>query len=138
MEEWRRGFWRRVLNELRRMEEEFGRVEDEFFRLMKEAEERRGCITPLYNLYESGDEVILTADLPGASKEEIDLTAGEDYFRIEAPCRSPIRGGEGRRYILHVRLPVQIDPESVRARYKEGVLEVVAKKKVKGYRVRIE
>ena len=89
-------------------------------------------------LYESGDEVILTADLPGASKDEIDLTAGEDYFRIEAPCRSPLRREEGRKYVLHVRLPVAIDPESVRARYKEGVLEVVAKKKFTGYRIKVE
>ena len=133
-----RSFWRRILEEFRRMEEEFSRVEEEFLRLMKEAEERRGCITPLYNLYESGDEIILTADLPGASKDEIDLTAGEDYFRIEAPCRSPLRREEGRKYILHVRLPVAIDPESVRARYKEGVLEVVAKKKFTGYRIKVE
>lgn len=138
MEEWRRSFWRRVLEEFRRIEAEMSRMEDEFFRLMREAEERRGCITPLYNIYESGDEIMLTADLPGASKEEIDLTAGEDYLRIEAPCRSPLRREEGRRYILYVRLPVKIDPETVRARYKEGVLEVVAKKKVAGFRVKVE
>ena len=78
MEEWRRSLWRRILEEFRRVEAEMSRMEDEFFRLMREAEERRGCITPLYNLYESGDEIIFTADLPGASKNEIDLTAGED------------------------------------------------------------
>lgn len=137
MEEWR-SLWRRVLEEFRRAEAEISRMEEEFFRLMREAEERGGCITPLYNVYESGDEVRLTADLPGASKEEIGLIAGEDYFRIEAPCRSPLRGGEGRRYVLHVRLPARIDPRSVRARYKEGVLEVVAKKKVTGHRIKVE
>jgi HSP20 family protein len=138
MEEWRRNIWRRILEEFRRVEAEISRMEDEFFRLMREAEERSGCITPLYNVYESGDEVRLTADLPGASKEEIGLIAGEDYLRIEAPCRSPLRGGEGRRYVLHVRLPAKIDPQSVKARYKEGVLEVIARKKITGYRIRIE
>ncbi len=138
MEEWRRSVWRRVLDEFRMVEAEVSRMEDELFRLMREAEERSGCMTPLYNLYESGDEVRLTADLPGASKEEIGLIAGEDYFRVEAPCRSPLRGGEGRRYVLHLRLPAKIDPKSVRARYKDGVLEVVAKKKVAGYRIKID
>ncbi|MCD6312773.1 MAG: Hsp20/alpha crystallin family protein [Thaumarchaeota archaeon] len=138
MEEWRRSLWRRILEEFRRIEAEMSRMEDEFFRLMREAEERRGCITPLYNIYESGDEIILTADLPGASKDEIDLTAGEDYLRIEAPCRSPLRREAGRRYVLHIKLPVKIDPETVRARYKEGVLEVVAKKRVAGFRVKVE
>ncbi|RLG02814.1 MAG: Hsp20/alpha crystallin family protein, partial [Thaumarchaeota archaeon] len=44
----------------------------------------------------------------------------------------------GRRYVLHIKLPVKIDPETVRARYKEGVLEVVAKKRVVGFRVKVE
>jgi len=134
----RRPLWRMLLDELKRIEAEIGRMEEEFFRMVKEAEAMRGCITPLYNIYESGDEVILTADLPGASRDEIDLRAGEDYFKIEAPCRSPLRRVEEGRYVLHVRLPVKIDPESVRARYKDGVLEVVAKKKLMGYRIKIE
>ena len=138
MEEWRRSLWRRILDEFRRVEAEASRIEDEVFRLMREAEERRRCITPLYNIYESGDEIVLTADLPGASREEIDLTAGEDYLRIEAPCRSPLREGEGRKYVLHIRLPMKIDPRSVRARYREGVLEIVARKKVAGFKIKIE
>jgi len=134
----RRSLWRIILDEIRRMEAEVNRMEEEIFKMIKEAEGMRKCITPLYNLYESGDEVILTADLPGANKEEIDLVAGEDYFKIEAPCKSPVRKIQEGRYILHVRLPVKIDPETVRARYKEGVLEVVAKKKIAGYRIKVE
>jgi len=134
----RKPLWRIILDELRRMEAEMNRVEEEFFRMVKEAEGMRKQITPLYNLYESGDEVILTADLPGTSKEEIDLRVGEDYFRVEAPCKSPVRKVEEGKYVLHVRLPFKIDPQSVRARYKEGVLEVVAKKKITGFRVKVE
>jgi len=134
----RKPLWRIILDEFRRMEAEISRMEEEFFRMIKEAESMRRCITPLYNLYESGDEIILTADLPGTSKDEIDLRAGEDYFKIEAPCRSPLRKVEEGRYVLHVRLPVKIDPETVRARYKDGVLEVVARKKLAGYRIKIE
>jgi len=133
----RRPLWRILLDEFRRMEEEMQRVEEEFIRRLKEAEGMRGCITPLYNLYESGDEIILTADLPGSSKEEIDLRVGEDYIKIEAPCRSAVRRVEGK-YLLHVQLPVKIDPSTVKARYREGVLEVVAKKKITGVRVKVE
>ena len=134
----RKSLWRIILDEIRRMEAEVNRMEEEIFKMIKEAEGMRKCITPLYNLYESGDEVVLTADLPGANKAEIELVAGEDYFKIEAPCRSPVRKIQEGRYILHVRLPVKIDPETIRARYKEGVLEVVAKKKITGYKIKVE
>jgi len=132
----RRPLWKILLDEFRRMEEEMQQVEEEFIRRLKETEERRGCITPLYNLYESGDEIILTADMPGVNKEEIDLRVGEDYIKVEAPCRSALRREE--KYLLHIQLPVKIDPSSVRARYKEGVLEVVVKKKIGGVRIRVE
>ncbi|MCS7132316.1 MAG: Hsp20/alpha crystallin family protein [Aigarchaeota archaeon] len=134
----RRSLWRIILEGIRRMEAEVNRMEEELFKMIKEAEVMRRCITPLYNLYESGDEVILTADLPGTNKDEIELIAGEDYFKIEAPCKSPVRRIQEGRYVLHVRLPVKVDPETVKARYKEGVLEVVAKKKITGHRVKVE
>ncbi len=132
----RRPWWRVLLEEFRAIEEEMQRFEEEFMRRIKEAEAMRGCIIPLYNIYESGDEVILTADMPGVNKEEIDLRVGEDYVRVEAPCRSALRPGQ--KYLLHIKLPSKIDPSTVRARYREGVLEIVAKKKVAGVRVKVE
>lgn len=127
-----------LMDEFRRIHEEMERLEEEFFMKVKEAEALRGCVTPLYNIYESGEEVIVTADMPGAVKEEIDLVAGEDYVKIEAPCRSPLRRAEEGKYMLHIKLPVEIDPQAVRARYKEGVLELVAKKKIRGVRIKVE
>lgn len=127
-----------ILDEFRRIERELERMEEEFIMRLKEAEAMRGCVTPLYNIYESGDEVIITADMPGSNKEEIELTVGEDYLKVEAPCRSPLRRTEEGRYLLHIKLPVEVDPETVRARYKEGVLEIVAKKRIRGVRVKVE
>ncbi|MEM2732931.1 MAG: Hsp20/alpha crystallin family protein, partial [Nitrososphaerota archaeon] len=134
----RRSLWKYILDEFRRIEQELRSMEEEFYIKLKGVEVMRGCITPLYNVYESGDELIITADMPGTSKEEIDITVGEDYVKIEAPCRSPVRKiGEGK-YILHIRLPVEIDQENVKARYKEGVLEIIARKKMKGVKIKVE
>lgn len=135
---YRRSLWKIMLDEFRRVEQELRSLEEEFYMRIKGLEAMRGCITPLYNVYESGDELIITADMPGANKEEIDLTVGEDYLKIEAPCRSPARRIREGKYILHVRFPVEIVPETVRARYKDGVLEVVAKKKIKGVKIKVE
>jgi len=134
----RRSLWRILLEEFRRIEEELSRIEEDFLRRLKETETMRGCITPLYNLYESGDEIILTADMPGSNKDEIDLRASEDHLRIEAPCRSPLRKVMHGKYMLHIKLPAKIEPSSVKARYKDGVLEVIARKKLPGVRVKIE
>lgn len=134
----RRSLWKYILDEFRRIEQELRNMEEEFYIKLKGVEAMRGCITPLYNVYESGDELIITADMPGTSKEEIDITIGEDYIKIEAPCRSPVRKIREGRYMLYIRLPVEIDQENVKARYKEGVLEITARKKMKGVKIKVE
>lgn len=126
------------MDEFRRLEQELRGFEEEFLSRLKGLETMRGCITPLYNVYESGDELIVTADIPGTNKEEIELTVGEDYIKIEAPCRSGVRRARDGKYVLHLRLPVEIEPETVKARYREGVLEIVAKKRIKGIKIRVE
>jgi len=135
---YRRALWKIMLDEFKRIEQELRNLEEEFYMRIKGLEAMRGCITPLHNVYESGDELIVTADMPGTDKEEIDLTVGEDYLKIEAPCRSPARKIREGKYMLHVRLPVEIEPESVKARYKDGVLEVIAKKKIRGIKIKVE
>ncbi|MCS7125652.1 MAG: Hsp20/alpha crystallin family protein [Aigarchaeota archaeon] len=135
---YRRSLWKLMLDEFKRLEQELRNIEEDFYMKIKGLESMRGCITPLYNIYESGDELIITADLPGTSRDEIDLTVSEDYLKIEAPCRSPARRMREGRYLLHIRLPVEIEPESVKARYKEGVLEINAKKKIKGFKIKVE
>lgn len=135
---YRRDLWKIMLHEFKKIEQGLRNIEEELYTRIKGLEAMRGCITPLYNIYESGDELIITADMPGTNKEEIDLTVGEDYLKIEAPCHSPVRRTREGKYMLHVRLPVEIEPENVKARYKDGVLEVIAKKKIKGVKIKVE
>ncbi len=93
-------------------------------------EERR----PLIDVIETDDEVQVIAEMPGVRKENIDLNATERTLEIKAE-------GENRRYHEIVELPCEVIPESAKARYNNGVLEVVFKKKhpeKKGKKIKIE
>lgn len=113
---------------------------EQTMRMIKEAEMRTGCIMPLYHIMESENEYVVTIDMPGVRKEEIDLQVYEDRLSVEAPCRRDIPSGRyGNRYRLLVELPSAVDVNSAKARYVQGVLEVmVAKKGRKGTKIAVE
>lgn len=75
---------------------------------------------PLVDVIETEDEVQVIADR--VSKEDIEVNASETKLEIKAE-------GENRRYYEVVDLPAEVDPESAKARYNNGVLEVILKKK---------
>ncbi|AGK61425.1 Molecular chaperone (small heat shock protein) [Archaeoglobus sulfaticallidus PM70-1] len=85
---------------------------------IKGIEERK----PLIDVMETDEEVQIIAEMPGVNKEDIDLNATETTLEIKAD-------GENRKYFETVELPAEVIPESAKARYNNGVLEVVMKKK---------
>ncbi len=92
-----------------------------------------GELTPTVDIYTSGNEVVVKAELPGMKREEINvrivdnelLLFGEktseerveekDYIRLERSY------GTFRRTL---RLPEGVVTEKVRASFKDGILEV--------------
>ncbi|MDK2781473.1 MAG: hypothetical protein PWR13_501 [Archaeoglobi archaeon] len=95
----------------------------------KGIEERR----PLVDVIETDDEIQVIAEIPGVKKEDIELNATERTLEIRSE-------GEKRRYYEKVELPAEIDPDSVKATYNNGILEVVMKKKGSkgGRRIKVE
>ncbi len=77
---------------------------------------------PLIDTIETDDEIQVIAEMPGVNKEDIELNASETKLEIKAE-------GENRKYYKVVDLPEEVDPESAKARYNNGVLEVILKKK---------
>jgi HSP20 family protein len=78
--------------------------------------------------------VWVVADVPGVPKENIDVKVTERTVTIKAQNE--------RKYYKVVELPVEVVPESAKASYKNGVLEIRLKKKSggeeKGFKVQIE
>ncbi len=89
---------------------------------------------PLIDVIETDEEVQVIAEMPGVSKEDIELNATERELEIKAES-------ENRRYYERVELPCEVIPDSAKARYNNGVLEVVFKKKYpekKGKKIKVE
>ncbi len=92
-------------------------------------------IEPLVDVIERDDEIWIIADIPGVSRENIDVKVTERAVTIKAHS-------EERKYHKIVDLPTEVDPETAKANYRNGVLEVKIKKKKepgdKGFKVKIE
>ena len=70
---------------------------------------------------EKKNELYITAEMPGIKKEDIEVNATENEVIIKA------KGGE-RQFYKSVQTP-SIDPDSSKAKYNNGVLEVTLKLK---------
>ena len=79
---------------------------------------------PLADIIEGDEEVTVTVEIPGVEKEDIDLNVTEDT--IEITVDNP-----KREYHELLNLPCGVKPKTMKATYKNGVLDVVVKRKKK-------
>lgn len=89
------------------------------------------------DIAEEDGEFIVTADLPGVDKEEINITADEESVEISAESSAEVeeenekyyrKERSTRRFNRRVNFPSKVDAESVEAEYKDGVLTIKAEK----------
>jgi HSP20 family protein len=78
---------------------------------------------PLVDVVEEDGTVVIVADLPGMKKEDIQLHATQCSLTISIDTQE-------RKYNKELTLPIDTDPESAVATYKNGVLQVRLKKLV--------
>jgi HSP20 family protein len=85
------------------------------------------------DLVETDDEFVVTADLPGFERDDVDIQVTDHTLRIEAEHEEATEEHEAdylRRERRHesvhrsIRLPDEVDKEAVEARMKNGVLTV--------------
>ncbi len=78
---------------------------------------------PLTEVNEEGDQIIVICEMPGVTKDDIELKASRDSLTISTKSKV-----EGRRYYKEVKLASAINSDYARARYTNGILEVKLKK----------
>ena len=76
-----------------------------------------------YELYEEDDEFVLTVELPGFNREEIDLTWDDGVLNIAAEYVDDGRG-QKRTYHRGFRFPKDAAEDAISASYSDGILEV--------------
>jgi HSP20 family protein len=70
-----------------------------------------------FDVHETEDSIRVVADVPGVTKEAIDLKCDGTTLYVVA-------SGDGREYRERVDLPARVDEHSAVATYNNGVLEV--------------
>jgi HSP20 family protein len=89
---------------------------------------------PLVDVINEAEQVRVLAELPGVEKSDIKTTIGEDTLTIKVETAA-------RKYYKEVPLPAGVDPESSKASYNNGVLEIVLRKlkpRPKGREIKID
>ncbi|MHC1567887.1 MAG: Hsp20/alpha crystallin family protein [Candidatus Syntropharchaeales archaeon] len=123
--------------ELRRMQEWmdriFGEVYEETRMLPSAVEEVERTAVPSVDLIEKGEKLVLKADMPGISKDDIKVEIRGDRIEISAEAKKEEKEEKEcyirreRRYTGYYRsipLPAKVDPEKVEASFKDGVLSI--------------
>jgi len=121
MEKWFEDFFRRPFSLMR--PSWFPRLR------MPEIEE----VTPSIDVFEEGDDVVVKAELPGMSKENIDVKVTDDIVTISGEKKKEDKVEEKNYYRMErsygsftrsFRLPSEVQTDKAKAKFKEGVLEI--------------
>jgi len=85
------------------------------------------------NIEDRDEDIVLSADLPGVEKEDIELSVDHNSIAFKAKT-------EGRDYDFGQSFDFELNPEEVKATFVNGVLDVVVKKAegTKGKTIQIE
>lgn len=91
---------------------------------------------PAINVYDRGESIMLTAEIPGVKADDLDLSVLNDSVTLKGQ-RTDGAGEEDRYYRKErmtgyfnrtITLPDAVDPESVQAEYRHGILKVTMDK----------
>ena len=91
---------------------------------------------PLTDIIEGDNDVAVTVEIPGVNKEDVDLKVTNDTIEMKVDTPQ-------RKYHKKLDLPCDVMPKTTKATYKNGILDIVIKRKEKkkpdeGYHVNIE
>jgi HSP20 family protein len=76
---------------------------------------------PLVDVISDNDTIRVIAEVPGVNKDDIKLNCLERMLTIAVES-------ENRRYYKEIELPAEVDPKIGKAKYVNGVLEIVLTK----------
>jgi HSP20 family protein len=123
------------MRSLASFQDEMNRMFNEFFRggAGEEGSWGQYTWTPPVDIYETDDALVLTADLPGVSKDEVSIEIHQNTLMLRGE-RHPEAAVKDEHYHRRERtygpfqrsfvLPAMVDQEKVQANYRDGVLEL--------------
>ncbi|MCK9519074.1 MAG: Hsp20/alpha crystallin family protein [Dehalococcoidia bacterium] len=117
----------------RLFDQSFGR-----FPMFREAADELGGATLGLDVYETGNEYIVKAQLPGVDPKDVDITVDDDILTIKGEFEQKDDVTEGqfvRRELRYgsfqrsLRLPPSVEAEKANAQFEHGMLKLTLPKK---------
>lgn len=108
----------------------------EFDRMGRFFNRTAGCETcefPAVNVWVNGEEAVMSSEIPGMNREEIDISVSGNMVTLQGkrPAEEQREGESWHRHELWhgdfkktIRLPFNVAADKVQATYKNGVLHV--------------
>jgi len=93
----------------------------------------QGEAAPAVDVYETGDDVVVTAGVPGVKPEDIDISVQGNILTIKGETRMDDQVKEGsyhrreRRYgtfMRQIQLPTPVRSDQADARFENGILRL--------------
>ena len=117
--------------------QEMERMSREMNRILGSSGRTAPSSFPLVNVYESKDDVVVTAELPGCTKECVNITFADGALTLSGK-QEPV-ADENKMILIRqerslgefektLNIPYKIDQEKISAAFKNGVLTVTLPK----------
>ena len=105
--------------------------------------------TPAVELAETDDKLVLTAELPGMKRDDVQVTLDDSVLTIRGEKKEEREEKEKRYHLWERRygtfersftLPRSVDPKGIKARFEDGVLKIEMPKsrQARGQRIEVE
>jgi HSP20 family protein len=95
-------------------------------------------VVPNVDMYDKKDKIVVKAELPGMTKDHIDLTISEGSLTLKGEVKKDEEVKEGDYYSRErsygnftrtIALPAAVDEANAKAKFKDGILEITLPKK---------
>jgi HSP20 family protein len=95
-------------------------------------------VVPNVDMYDKKDKIVVKAELPGMTKDHIDLTINEGSLTLKGEVKKEEEVKEEDYYSRErsygsftrtIALPAEVDKEKAKAKFKDGILEITLPKK---------
>jgi len=132
------------LNPFKEIEQLFNRMSRQFEETSREIDSSEpfgltlGSRTMAVDVVEDDESIVVTADIPGFDREDIEIRVTDHTLRIDAEHEETVDESEDERYLRRerrhrsmsrsIQLPSEVDTGNVEARIKNGVLSITLPK----------
>jgi HSP20 family protein len=133
---WQRSDWP-ALGQLSNLRNEIERLFEAPFAELARTSSLLSGWTPALDVYEDKDHIVVTAELPGMRKEDIDVTLHDGSLSISGERKSEKEFKEAEvyraerfvgRFQRTIALPVPVATDKIKAQYQDGVLTITLPK----------